>query len=1324
VTVVDLEPDSGQDRQRERTGTAYPDNANADLLSRIPLDARTILDVGCGTGALGAAYRGLNSAARLLGIERDPEMAAIARQRLDAVACVDVQQHTLPFELPDGIDCLIYGDVLQQLRDPWTVLRRQLEPLNPGGSVLVCVANAEHWSMVARLLRGNWQYEPAGLFDVRHLRWFSLRNVMRELADAGLAVEEVHPRIFAPEQAQQFVQTFAPGLQRLGIDPGGYLPRAMPLQYVFRACRAGSQTTTASAASATDQSEDAILEKEALIEIEADSPPPLAGGGWGEGVDRKPDDEPPLSKLLMNFESLGDNCEFGLVQRQAGAEPLGLLRFASPYVPIEVRLRTVVDAIERRFEGLGSPDTVHLKLEGKPERREYLVHESAYQLLHHTFIHEGEVDPDEFRRKEARRLVFLRDKLLADLAAGEKLWVWKSNLPLSYDDIRPLMDALRRLGPNSLLWVVVADPEHPPGTVERIESDLLKGYVDRFAAYNDATNVSFESWYAVSRAAYGLWHDRGSGDETDAIVVPGASTRSLTIKDLAPLIESADAEQWSAAGLQAADLFANGGRYLRREARLLSSSPDIQANHQKRYGSQVEEYPPIYRAVFRDATTTGEGTLILRDSSLINDSCWEVFAQGGVPTGLQRLPNGDLVRAANPSRRIETPSLLLKRPYGGNYGHWLVDSAAILALIGALSLPRELQIVVGASGDNRMRNIIREALGILAPAFPVVEHPDNETWEFAELHYVMPLSKTPLFKLPQALAALRSLILASSQPRSHGRKIFIDRGREWRRSIENEAELRDACREVGFEFVKPENLSLRAQAELFNEARVIVGMKGAALTNLLFCASSASVIVLSPHSWVDAFFWDIAGQIGLKYIEILGPAEDNAKGPGEASFRIDRNLFAQALAETCGPRTEDTPTSVITNPALSDATNDFTTEAKPSHGPHAPIVAKDTPFVSRSLLSMTETVGLERLRDVPFSRAVLSPAGTIEMPCCYVMNSPSAPLSLSDTPHHRIFPRQMRCPEMWVARLDDVYYLPYGAPFLPDQGILINDFLVPWGPNAIGWFKFEGEGTYKLPMEIDLTAANYIDTAFFMGHPISGDFGHFIGDCLSRLHAWQDCRKLFGQVKIIVDHAPEDTGFRERFLTGMDVSPEDIVFAQGLVRCRKLLSASTALGISRYASPTSAKLWPQVRDALADSRIQRNERIYFSRSTKSAQKLRNETEVENLFRSFGFSVLCPEDLPIEEQVSLVSNAQLVAGPAGSTMFNLAFQRHLKSVLILLPETSVHNSEWLFLAGAKCPVYYHFGPRDMPAGSQVSGADAWRVDMSQLASDVASWLWGV
>src|SRR5690348_3255112 len=72
----------------------------------------------------------------------------------------------------------------------------------------------------------------------------------------------------------------------------------------------------------------------------------------------------PLNRLMLAFESLGDNCEFGLVQRQAGAEPLGLLRFTGIFLPIEVRLQKLVAALEHRFEGLAAPTSLMIYPEG------------------------------------------------------------------------------------------------------------------------------------------------------------------------------------------------------------------------------------------------------------------------------------------------------------------------------------------------------------------------------------------------------------------------------------------------------------------------------------------------------------------------------------------------------------------------------------------------------------------------------------------------------------------------------------------------------------------------------------------------------------------------------------------------------------------------------------------------------------------------------------------------------------------------------------------------------------------------------------------------
>jgi SAM-dependent methyltransferase len=213
------------------------DGFNHDLLTRIPLAARTVLDVGCGDGALLNAYRARNPRARLLGIERDPDLADRAAATLDDVAAVDVEQEPLPFDPDLSLDCVIYGDTLEHLRDPAAVLRAHAAALSPNGTALICVPNVEHWSFAARLLAGGWDYEAAGLFDAGHLRWFTLESMRKLLTEVGLTPCDVAPRVFAPEATRDFATALAPGLRALGIDPQEYAQRAAPLQFVWRARR-------------------------------------------------------------------------------------------------------------------------------------------------------------------------------------------------------------------------------------------------------------------------------------------------------------------------------------------------------------------------------------------------------------------------------------------------------------------------------------------------------------------------------------------------------------------------------------------------------------------------------------------------------------------------------------------------------------------------------------------------------------------------------------------------------------------------------------------------------------------------------------------------------------------------------------------------------------------------------------------------------------------------------------------------------------------------------------------------------------------------------
>ena len=75
-----------------------------------------------------------------------------------------------------------------------------------------------------------------------------------------------------------------------------------------------------------------------------------------------------------------------------------------------------------------------------------------------------------------------------------------------------------------------------------------------------------------------------------------------------------------------------------------------------------------------------------------------------------------------------------------------------MALLPAMTLPSDCQIVIGPNEQPKMRAIVEEAASILAPGLKVIEQPDHEAWTFATLHYVTPQQIPPLTKQPVAMS--------------------------------------------------------------------------------------------------------------------------------------------------------------------------------------------------------------------------------------------------------------------------------------------------------------------------------------------------------------------------------------------------------------------------------------------------------------------------------------------------------------------------------------------------------------------------------------------
>lgn len=217
----------------------YRDNVNPELLAMMPITARSVLEIGCGSGALGAAYKQRNPMAHYTGVEHDTAAATRAETCLDRVLNADAD--TLGSEdLGGPFDLIVMGDTLEHLADPHAVLRLCTGLLAPDGTLALSVPNIAHWSALRELMMGRWPEADSGLFDRTHRSFWTQSRLIEALSAAGLVWRKQAPRNVSLNKAEQdrWLPVLAAAAEQMGQPRAAFEARAQALQYVVVAQRA------------------------------------------------------------------------------------------------------------------------------------------------------------------------------------------------------------------------------------------------------------------------------------------------------------------------------------------------------------------------------------------------------------------------------------------------------------------------------------------------------------------------------------------------------------------------------------------------------------------------------------------------------------------------------------------------------------------------------------------------------------------------------------------------------------------------------------------------------------------------------------------------------------------------------------------------------------------------------------------------------------------------------------------------------------------------------------------------------------------------------
>ncbi len=202
-------------------------------------------------------------------------------------------------------------------------------------------------------------------------------------------------------------------------------------------------------------------------------------------------------ELVSRFESLGDNCEFGMMQRYVGAEPISLLRFNFTHI------RSLLRGLESRFSDLAMPGQVTTTWTD-----EWMIREESYKFYYHTHNRDPDYPVAKLISDQSKWLKYMANMLVESLSLGHRIFVRKGGSVEQEPEIHKLAELIGSYGPNTLLWVTQADELHPPGSVERINETLVRGWIKRFATYERAQYFDPVDWVLLVRRVWSFLSDQ------------------------------------------------------------------------------------------------------------------------------------------------------------------------------------------------------------------------------------------------------------------------------------------------------------------------------------------------------------------------------------------------------------------------------------------------------------------------------------------------------------------------------------------------------------------------------------------------------------------------------------------------------------------------------------------------------------------------------------------------------------------------------------------------------------------------------------------------
>lgn len=203
-------------------------------------------------------------------------------------------------------------------------------------------------------------------------------------------------------------------------------------------------------------------------------------------------------------------------------------------------------------------------------------------------------------------------------------------------------------------------------------------------------------------------------------------------------------------------------------------------------------------------------------------------------------------------------------------------------------------------------------------------------------------------------------------------------------------------------------------------------------------------------------------------------------------------------------------------------------------------------------------------------------------------------------------------------------------------------------------------------------------TWYLLDNAWRGHFGHVLTEMVGLLWGWDRAQAHHPGVRALT-FANEWHGgladWERELFSAYGVT--DVHVAQRPVRVERLVTATSMFVQPSDVHPGLADIYSRIGERLASGAAQRSwpRRIFSTRSDEK-RSCRNRAEVESWFVEAGFTVVRPEEHRLADQVAMYRRAEVIAGFAGSGMFQIALTGVPKHVITVGSEAYIAPNEYL------------------------------------------------